>query len=278
MAEIGLMVIDIVVCLMAGIYRLLCSCEAAKEIFGYVGIAQTTGSQEFQADRAQAAESSAGILAVLGDGIGKGNRGRLCAQLAVDTVLDRYEPYCVLNNPDYFFRTAFMEANRRIQMTLEDRSGGVSLGAVFLNRAYLYYALAGNIRIGLLRGEELIPLSRGQTVNILAMDAWKQGKITRQDALWSMEEKRLWNYVGMDGFHEIETCGQPVRLKAGDMILMASKGIFEELSWGEIEDILIGRVDAQRAAEDIIRAVEEKENPGKDNGTVVLLKIRMGVI
>ena len=49
-------------------------------------------TEEIQADIAMAFTNEAGTMAVLADGIGNENTGRLCAQLAADTVLDRYEP------------------------------------------------------------------------------------------------------------------------------------------------------------------------------------------
>ncbi len=238
------------------------------------GTAQTRGKREIQADQAQFVENRAGIMAVLADGTGTRNTGRLCAQLAVDTILDRYEPYHVLHNPDYFFKTAFYEANSRIQKTIGERRGGANAGAVFLDGSRLFYALAGSIRIALLRHGELIPLSRGQTLDVLAADAWKEGKITRQDAIWSMEETRVWNYLGMDGFHEIETGSQPVRLKDGDLVFMASRGVSEELSWRETEDILVSGLPVQEAADRIIRAAEAKAAPDQDNGSVILIKVK----
>lgn len=234
------------------------------------GIAQTTGNKEIQADKAQVVATNAGRIAVLADGIGKKNTGQVCAQVAMDTILDQYEPYQILNNPDYLFKTAFYEANRRIQATLGERRGGVSLGVAFMNQTHLHYALAGNIRIALFRHGELIPLSKGQTLDVLAQDAWKDGKISRQEAVWSMEESRMWNYLGMDGFHEIELCSCPVQLKPQDVVFMATCGIFEELSWSEIEDILAGPGSLQEQADAIVRAAEGKESKEKENGSVVI--------
>ena len=238
----------------------------------WIDIAQTTGSRQMQAEVAQAWESGAGLMAVIADGIGSANTGMVCAQVAADTILDRFEPYCKLNDPVYFFKTAFLEANQRIQRTIGERRGGASVGAVFLDRSRLYYAVAGDIRVAVMRGEEIIPLSKGQTLDVLAAQAYKDGKISRQDTLWSMEEKRVWNYLGQDGFHEIEVCEQPVRLKPGDKVLLMSKGIFEELSWREIEDILIEKADAQKLADCMVSAAEQKENPQRDNGSVVLIQ------
>ena len=234
------------------------------------GIAQTTGNKEIQADKAQVVATNAGRIAVLADGIGKKNTGQVCAQIAMDTILDQYEPYQILNNPDYLFKTAFYEANRRIQETLGERRGGVSLGVAFINQTHLHYALAGNIRIALFRHGELIPLSKGQTLDVLAKEAWKDGKISRQEAVWSMEESRMWNYLGMDGFHEIELCSCPVQLKPQDVVFMATCGIFEELSWSEIEDILAGPGSLQEQADAIVRAAEGKESKEKENGSVVI--------
>lgn len=241
---------------------------------GASGICQTTGSRELQADVALVEERGAGTMAVLADGIGKMNTGRVCAQIAADTILDRYEPYHVLHDPVYFFRTAFYEANKRIRATIGERRGGASVGAVFFDRTHLFYALAGDIRIALLRNGELIPLSRGQTLDILAVEAWENGKISRQDALFCMEEKRLWNYLGMDGFREIETCVRPVCLKEGDLVFLASKGITEVLSWSEIEDILVLPLFPGEQAQRIVRAAEAKKEAEKENGSVILLRVR----
>ncbi len=238
------------------------------------GISQTNGRKEIQADLALSFTNRAGTIAVLADGIGRENTGRLCAQLAADTILDRYEPCHVLHNPSYFFKSAFAEANRRIQMTIGERRGGASLAAVFTDRRYLYYAVAGNVRIAIKRGEELIPLSRGQTIDVLAAEAFEKGSLSRQEAVWSMDEKRIWNYLGMDGFREIELCEQPVRLKRNDTVLMASKGIFEELSWAEMEDILLNGKTVQEQAEEMIRKAESKLNPEMDNGSVLLLNVQ----
>jgi len=230
---------------------------------------QTTGCQMVQADNAQVWDSSAGTLAVLADGIGRSNTGMVCAQIAVDTVLDLYEPYQGLNEPAYFFKTSFHEASKRIQRTIGERRGGASLGAVFTDGGYLHYAVAGDVRIALMRGEELIPLSKGQTLDVLAEQAFQQGKISRQDAVWSMDEKRVWNYLGQDGFHEIEVCDPPVRMKRGDKILLMSKGIFDVLSWREIEDILLDPAPIQELADRIVLEADRKEGMDKENGSVI---------
>ena len=231
---------------------------------------QTTGNKEIQADCVQVCQNSAGIMAVLADGIGRENTGKVAAQVAADTVMDEFQPYQVLNNPEYLFRTAFLEAHSRVQRTIGERRGGASMGAVFTNERQLFYGLAGNIRIALLRNGELIPLSKGQTIPVLAKEAYQSGRLPRQETIWSMEENRIWNYLGKDGFHEIEVTNPPVFLKKQDLVMLASQGIYEELSWVEIEDILLGSGTLPEKAEQLIRSAEKKDSQEKENGSVIL--------
>lgn len=239
------------------------------------GIAQTTGNRQLQADRAELSKSGAGILAVMADGIGKENTGQISAQIGLDTVLDAYEPYRELHNPEYFFRTVFGEAHLRIQRTIGERYGGACLAAVFVNGETLHYALAGDIRIALWRNGELIPLSKGHTLDVMAVQAYEEGKLSKREAVWSMEEKRCWNYLGMDGFHEIELVDRPVRLRAGDRVVMVSKGIWQELPWAELEDILAEEGGCQKQAAQAVEEAEKKPGGDKENGSIVVFSVPM---
>ncbi|MDK2967960.1 PP2C family serine/threonine-protein phosphatase [Lacrimispora sp.] len=267
------------VLLISALSRLLLSVkemnkEEEKEsgFFGRCVISQTMGDKEIQSDLAGFESSSAGTLAVLTDGMGKANTGKVCAQTAMDCVLDAYQPYQVLHNPEYFFKTAFYEANQRVQKTLGERRGGACLAAVFVNGFTFHYGLAGDIRIALFRNQELIPISKGQTLNVLALNAYQDGVLSRQEAIWTMEEDRIWNYLGVDGFRDIEICDQPIRLKQGDIIVMLTKGIFDVLSWAETEDVLLRDYTLKEKADNLVMEAERKKGMDKENGSVVLIK------
>ncbi len=256
----------------AGSYSSLSVQTEEEDMLPDMGVSQTTGTCGLQSDCVQAVRTRAGVMAVMADGIGRANTGKVSAQIAVDTVLDRYEPYQVLNHPEYFFRTAFQEANLRIQKTIGERRGGASLGAVYLSGAAASYALAGDIRIALLRGEELIPVSQGHTVDVLAAASYREGKLSRREALWSQEEKRVWNYLGMDGFRQVEMGELPIRLKTGDVVLMASRGIWQEVPPGELEDLLLAGGSLQEKAERIVRAAEASDSKERENGSILLVR------
>ena len=236
------------------------------------GTAQTRGSREIQADMTEIRKTRAGVLAILADGIGRENTGRVCAQIALDAAADAYEPYEVLTNPEYLFRTVCREANARIQKTIGERRGGACLGLAFLGNGHLYYGVVGDIRIALYRGGELIPLSQGHTLDVLARQAYEAGRISKKETVWSMEEKRRWNYLGMDGFREIEIPEGPIRLKRDDLVVMVSRGIWQALSGADLEDLLAGGESPQEKARQIVWAAGRKPGDDKENGSAVILR------
>ena len=236
------------------------------------GTAQTRGSREIQADMTEIRKTRAGVLAILADGIGRENTGRVCAQKALDAAADAYEPYEVLTNPEYLFRTVCREANARIQKTIGERRGGACLGLAFLGNGHLYYGVVGDIRIALYRGGELIPLSQGHTLDVRARQAYEAGRISKKEAVWSMEEKRRWNYLGMDGFREIEIPERPIRLKRDDLVVMVSRGIWQALSGADLEDLLAGGESPQEKARQIVWAAGRKPGDDKENGSAVILR------
>lgn len=236
------------------------------------GMGQTTGNKEIQADAMNISITTAGKLAVMADGIGKENTGKVCAALAVKEFTEAFSFYKALHKPEYFFERTMYSLHMNMQKVLKERHGGASVGVIFLAEGKLYYAMAGQIRIALLRNGELIPLSEGQTIGVLAQRAYKDGKISRQETIWSMDKTDVWNYVGKDGFHQMEICEVPVELKKGDLVVMMTKGIFEEVSYAELEKILANTaLTAQEKADRSVRRAEWSDSQDKENGSIMVL-------
>lgn len=234
---------------------------------------QTKGNQELQADVIEVVESSAGILGVVADGIGKENTGQICAKIAVATILDEYEQYQILDKADYFFQTSFFMANERIQTNLGNRNGGACVLAVFYDGNTIQYANSGNIQLFIMRNEELIPITKGHTISTLATEAFYQGKISRTEALWNRNENKIWNYIGKDGYHEIEKSDLAIQVKPNDLILAMTKGIYEFISLAFIEDTLRQERNLQEKVDQIVMEIEKKREIERENGTIFLLKV-----
>ena len=180
--------------------------------------------------------------------------------------------YHASENPAYFFQKAFHQVNREILDRLDEGKGGASVGAVLIKENYLYYAVAGNVKIAVYRNGSLVPLSSGHTIDVLVEERFMEGSITRENALMMLENRRLYNYLGQDGFQEIEFFDTPVLLKEKDIVVLMSDGIYEGMDWKTIEEALAGKKKCQQKAFDIIEVINAGNRKDKDNASIVLVE------
>ena len=99
-----------------------------------------------------------------------------------------------------------------------------------------------------------------------------EGAITREQALNMLENKRLYNYLGQDGFEEIEFFDTPIYLKERDIVVLMSDGLYEGMDWKTIEELLAGRKKCQQKAYEIIEAINTGNQKEKDNASVLLVE------
>jgi len=238
-----------------------------------IGSSMTIGDREVQEDQVGTLTTPSGTLAVLADGMGQEYGGRIASRAAVETFLDLFRDYNAFDNPQYYFRKAFNAANKAILRILGDeRRGAASVCAAMVRDGWLYYAGVGNGKLCVYRNGDLIPLSSGHTLDVLAEEKFRTGKLSRADALVLLEEHRLYNYVGQDGFHDVEYFDRPVTLRRGDIAVLMSDGVYDLLPWREIETVLAHGQDCQRMAYDIIELVNSSAAGQKDNASVILLR------
>lgn len=238
-----------------------------------VGGSMSIGGREVQEDCFSTLGTPSGLLAVLADGMGKAYGGRIASKIAVDTFIEIFREYNAFDNPQYFFRKAFHAANRAILRTLEnDQRGAASVGAVMVRNGQLYYAVVGNVKVCVYRDGDLVPVSSGHTMDVLAEESFKVGKLSRQDAVTMLENHRLYNYVGQDGFKDVELFDRPIALKQGDVVALLTDGVYELLPWREIEEVLAGKKDCQTMAYQVIEKVNLLPEDDKDNASIVLLR------
>lgn len=266
---IGLLAACVFVIDMVGLYMRYSS---KQERTSDIGKSMTIGGREIQEDQVGSIETAAGIMAVLADGAGKAYGGRIASRIAVDTCVDLFSDYNAFNNPHYFFRKAFHRANKEILKALGDDSrGSASVGCVMIREGFLYYALVGNVKICVYREGNLVPVSSGHTVAVLAEQRFHEGTISREDALRLLENKRLYNYLGQDGFKDIELFDAPIRMKQDDIVVLMSDGVYELLGAREIEAVLERADDCRQKAYDIIELVNKNPKEEKDNASIILL-------
>ena len=238
-----------------------------------VGSSMTIGGREVQEDYVGTLATPAGLLAVLADGMGKTYGARIASRTAVETCLDLFRDYNAFDNPQYYFRKAFHAANRAILREVGDEGyGAASVGAAMIQDNWLFYAAVGNVKLCVYRGGDLVPVSAGHTLDVLAEEHFQTGKLSREDALAMLENHRLYNYLGQDGFKDIEIFDRPIALQKGDIIVLMSDGLHELIPWKEIEDVLAGGEDCQSMAYALIEKVNQNTAEDRDNASIILIR------
>ncbi len=238
------------------------------------GASKTIGDREVQEDVYGIKTALEGTMAVLADGMGKRFGGKIAAGTAVEAFLQIFEDGDAFYNPQYSFRRAFQGANREILNRLEEEQGCASVAAVMVRDRRLYYAAAGNVKVAVYRNQELVPVTSGHTIDVLARQKYEEGKLTRQEAAALLERHRLYNFVGQDGFCDIEFFDKPISLYGGEYVLLMSDGLYETARWKDMEDCLEGEGDCQQKAYQLIELVNRSEKEDKDNAAVVVLQCR----
>lgn len=255
----------------AGVYRFWMLLRSGRKEYE-IGTCKTIGSREIQTNYFTVEESENGILAVLAAGMGREAGGRIAAKTVIHIFEAIFAEYNMLDHPTYFFRKAFLTANREILKQMDDGRGMAAVSAVMIQKGFLYYGLVGNVKVAVFRNHELISLGTGHTVDVLAEDKYYQGVLSREDALAMLHEKRTYNYLGKDGFKEIEFYDKPIALRKADIVMLFSNGIYENVAWKKIEEHLSGRKSCKKLALDLIEQVNQKKGD-KNNASVILMRI-----
>ena len=232
-----------------------------------VGSSMTIGGREVQEDFVGTLATQTGLVAVLADG------ARIASRTAVETFLDLFRDYNAFDNPQYYFRKSFHAANRAILRELGDEGyGAASVGVAMIRENWLFYAVVGNVKLCVFRNGDLVPVSAGHTLDVLAEQSFRTGRLSREDALVMLENHRLYNYLGQDSFKDIEIFDRPISLQRGDIIVLMSDGLYELIPWKEIEDVLSGGQDCQSMAYALMEKVNQNSAEDRDNASVILLR------
>lgn len=235
-----------------------------------IGAASTLGSNNVQQDYFGVKKNNGAILMLLADGAGQ--YGEFAAKMAIDTFKELFENENATLQPQYFFKRAANAANKKIINTLEERQGESSIAAVMIKNSQLFYTLVGNSKIAIFRNGDLIPISEGQTVDVLARHAYTEGKISKRETLALLNEHKRYNVLGQDSFQDIEIFDKPLTLERNDAVIMMSEGIFNILRWVDMEQILSQENSVQTLANNFVQAVKRSPQVYKDNATVLICR------
>lgn len=238
-----------------------------------IGNDQTIGRRREQDDYFATAETTNGIIAVLADGISGLSNGRMASLVAVNTFIEEFKKLSSLSNIESFFKKAALMSNDMILENLMGSNGGTTLvSAVIDKQGYLYWSAVGDSVISIFRKGEFIPVNQKHIFETVLKERYISGEITHLEVEENPLKKRITNYLGYEGFKNIDIGMCPIKLEKGDKVCLYSDGVYNALTEIEMENILSQNSPPQDIAEKMIEAVEQKGYKKQDNASIVILE------
>ncbi|MDB4941139.1 MAG: serine/threonine phosphatase PrpC [Labilithrix sp.] len=233
-----------------------------------------------EANRATAIGSQGAVFAVC-DGMGGAAAGEIASQLAVDIIYERlvdHAPTLTETGAEQAVRRD--DLARRLVRAVEsaglrifheakaDRSRrgmGTTVTAAALVDDVLFLAQVGDSRGYILRGDELVQVTRDQSLVNQLIEA---GQLTEEEAETFEHNNIILQALGTSDTVQVDLTY--VELRKGDLLLLCSDGLSGMVRYDEIKEILKSSSEPL----DICKALTERANQagGHDNITVIVVQ------
>lgn len=210
-----------------------------------------------------------GRLAVVADGMGGHEGGKIASTIAVESVRDVYlaEPG---NDPAEALRVAFLKAHAAIQdyarQHPELEGMGTTCTAIVIIDGRLSFGHVGDSRLYLIRG---LTISRVTQDHSQVGRLVEEGLLTLEEAAVHPQRNVLTAAMGVDPA-SADFSESPVPLEPGDILLICSDGLHGLVSDQEMLATAASETPAGACTE-LVRLA--KERGGFDNITLQILKI-----
>ncbi len=211
-----------------------------------------------------------GRLVVVADGMGGYEGGQEASRMAVDGMLKVYREFAG-SDPQQALIDGLQTAHEDIReygMAHPALRGmGTTCTAVAIVNDGLYFVHVGDTRLYLVRDSRIIQVTRDHSYVGRLVEA---GMISRQEAETHPQRNILTAAVGTNPELIMDAPGRPEPLRAKDVLLLCSDGL-----WGVVHDAeilaAVEKNDVEGAGRELIELARERGGP--DNITVSILRL-----
>ena len=214
--------------------------------------------------------SSHGVLALVADGMGGHNAGEHASKLAVDTITRSY--FRSAEEPRQALLNAIYDANREIYRASLASTAWKGMGTTCVVLAICndeaWWAWVGDSRLYLLRDGMVYRLTEDHTV---VQDMVRQGWMTQEEAHAHHDRNVLERAIGTRHTVKADASDVPIRLCAGDRLLLCTDGLHDLVHDEEMAG-WAGGAQVSESAEKLIQAALARG--GHDNISVILIEAK----
>lgn len=214
------------------------------------------------------AEETAGLLAVVADGMGGLSDGDKVSQAAVSAMAEGF--YHVKGTPREVLLQLAEQANYAVNQLLGDNGiyrSGSTLTAGLLRDGAFHYLSVGDSRICLYRQGVLYQLNREHIFRSELAVRFVNGEETLENVASHPKAGGLTSFLGMGQLKYIDLPAEPIAVRPGDRFILMSDGVYNALTPAE----LTAALERDQSAEALDEAIRAKAYKNQDNYTAVIL-------
>ncbi|HTZ97855.1 MAG TPA: Stp1/IreP family PP2C-type Ser/Thr phosphatase [Terriglobales bacterium] len=211
-----------------------------------------------------------GRLAIVADGMGGHEGGQEASRIATETI---QHTYAADSTPDPQSRLVkgFQQAHDKViqyaTQHLQLRGMGTTATALAIVGNQLYFAHIGDSRLYLIRGQEILRLTRDHSY---VGRLFENGVISAEEAEVHPQRHILTAALGTGPEIPPDTPERPILLQPTDALMLCSDGL-----WGVVADPDIRQIVTRNTVADACQRLIDtaKQRGGPDNITVMVLRL-----
>ena len=204
------------------------------------------------------------LLMAVADGLGGMVGGKRAAEMAQEC-LSNFNPDC--ESVEAHIEELMQEANRKIMEIVgnePDMEGmGTVVTAAFVINGIVRWAHVGDSRLYLFRDDELHQITEDDT---MAGFLLSEGELTKEEARIHPGRQLVFQCIGGSGEFEADTGS--FKLREGDLLLLSTDGLHDEVPEEKIVRILESKIELKEKLESLVSTA--LDTGGKDNIAVVV--------
>lgn len=249
---------------------------ASQDPAGVEGSSARSASATVKASADQVTNGRSALVAVLADGMGGHAGGATASKTVCDSFLKSFAETDG-SEPDRLVASLRI-ANDAVRKVADDDPmldgmGSTLIGAVF-GPDGVQWVSVGDSPLMLYRRGEIALLNEDHSLAPELDRLAAVGSISEQQAKNDPRRHMLRSAITGDEIELVDVSRTPLKLEAGDYIILASDGV-QTLESNEIERIVAayGNDGAHAVCNALIRAVEAVRDPHQDNATVLAVRL-----
>ena len=213
-----------------------------------------------------------GLFAVVADGMGGMEDGKLASECAVESFLELFHGRDSTSPLPQWLEACAHSISDHVFRQFSGASG-TTLVAVHIQEGQLHWVSVGDSAIFLMRDGGVFQLNREHTyLNQLYARELEQEVICKERAEQDEDARRLTGFVGIDHLQDVDYNLRPWQLQRGDALLLCSDGISGVLTPPELMEAM--SMDPEEGCGLLETMILEKHLPAQDNYTGILISCK----